>query len=238
MPHFSILRGQTCGPYVHQNRTFARGNGANLDGPHTKCHTCRLANDSAAGRERPGVFSLSIPVGDTRTREVCETCGFVNYVNPKIVTGAVVRADDGRILMCRRAIEPARGLWTIPAGYLEEHETVEAAARREAREEADADIILEALLAVYSIPRLSQVQLIYKARLATPAIAPGLESLEVELMQFDEIPWSAIAFPSVRWALSQFAKVRDREVFVPFTNPVGETGDTGDTVPRETVDRF
>jgi ADP-ribose pyrophosphatase YjhB (NUDIX family) len=206
-------------------RTFARGNGANLDGSPTNCQSYLMANDDTAGRERPGAFSLRIPEGDTREREVCGTCGFVNYVNPKIVTGAVVRADDGRILMCRRAIEPGRGLWTIPAGYLEEHETVEAAARREAREEASAEITLEALLAIYSIPRLSQVQLIYKARLVTSAIAPGPESLETMLVHFEEIPWRFLAFPSVQWALRHFAQVRDRDVFMPFTNPVGETGD-------------
>jgi ADP-ribose pyrophosphatase YjhB (NUDIX family) len=185
-----------------------------------------MAHDRQTAREKRAGFSFLVPDGDTRVREVCETCGFINYVNPKIVTGAVVRASDGRVLMCRRAIEPRRGRWTIPAGFLEEHETVEAAARREAQEEASANIVLEGLLAVYSIPRISQVQLIYRARLSSPSIAPGPESLEVALMEMKDIPWDALAFPSVRWALAHFAQVRDRAVFVPFTNPQGETGDT------------
>jgi ADP-ribose pyrophosphatase YjhB (NUDIX family) len=191
-----------------------------------------MADDGLTERKRPGSFSVLVPAGDTRAREVCETCGFINYVNPKIVTGAVVQSNDGRILMCRRAIEPRRGFWTIPAGFLEEQETIEAAALREAREEASAEIALEALLAVYSIPRLSQVQLIYKARLTHPAIAPGPESLEVALLEFAAIPWDALAFPSVHWALRQFALVRDRKVFTPFTNPEGEAGDMTQQAPH------
>ncbi len=162
-------------------------------------------------------FSLRVPDGDNRERHVCDTCGFINYVNPKIVAGAVVSAGD-RILLCRRAIEPARGRWTIPAGFMEERETVEAAALREAREEACADIGLEALLAVYSIPRLSQVQVIFKARLQDERIAPGPESLEVALVRFEDIPWTDLAFPSVHWALRQFSLVHDVEAFPPFGN--------------------
>jgi len=172
----------------------------------------------------PLSFSRRVPQGDTLARDICETCGFINYVNPKIVAGAVIH-HDGRILMCRRAIEPRRGFWTIPAGYMEENETAEAAARREAREEACADIVLEGLLAVYSIPRISQVQLIFRARLAEPRFAAGAESLEVALLDWDEVPWPELAFPSVHWALRHFDSVRTRAEFPAFTNPPGETGD-------------
>jgi ADP-ribose pyrophosphatase YjhB (NUDIX family) len=169
-------------------------------------------------------FKRRIPDGDTLPREVCETCGFVNYVNPKIVAGAVIHHED-RIVICRRAIEPRRGFWTIPAGFLELNETPEAAARREAHEEACADIIIEGLLALYSIPRISQVQLIYKARLATPHIAAGPESLDVALSRLEEMPWDTLAFPSVHWALKHFEAVRGLTSFPPFSNPLGETGD-------------
>lgn len=217
-----------CTKYAHSQEEMA----GNLDAGRTRCESLSMAGDRSSERKRPGSFSLLIPEGDTRAREVCETCGFINYVNPKIVTGAVVEAADGRILLCRRAIEPRRGFWTIPAGFLEEEETVEAAALREAREEACAEIALEALLAVYSIPRLSQVQLIYKARLVHPAIAPGPESSEVALFDFAAIPWNALAFPSVHWALQQFAQVRARKVFAPFTNPLGERGDMAGHGPQ------
>jgi ADP-ribose pyrophosphatase YjhB (NUDIX family) len=109
-------------------------------------------------------FSKRIPQDDTRERLVCDTCGWINYTNPKIVVGSVV-SHEGRILLCRRAIEPRRGFWTIPAGYLEEKETTEAGAMREAQEEACAEIAIDQLLAVYNIPRISQVQLIYRATL-------------------------------------------------------------------------
>jgi ADP-ribose pyrophosphatase YjhB (NUDIX family) len=132
---------------------------------------------------------------------------------------------ENRILLCRRAIEPRKNYWTLPAGYLEEHETPEAGARREAQEEACADISLDLLLAVYSIPRISQVQLMYRARLANPHFAAGPESMEVRLFAWDDIPWPEIAFPSARWALEHWRQSRHETVIAPFTNPPGATGD-------------
>jgi ADP-ribose pyrophosphatase YjhB (NUDIX family) len=172
----------------------------------------------------PQNFERRIPDGEDRLREVCAHCGFINYENPKIAVGSVVR-DGDRILLCKRAINPRKGFWTLPAGFLEQHETTMAGAAREAMEEASAKIEIEALLAVYSIPRLSQVQLIYRARLADPKIAPGPESAEVGLFTRDEIPWSEIAFPSVHWALGHDREAADRAVFAPFVNPPGEFGD-------------
>jgi ADP-ribose pyrophosphatase YjhB (NUDIX family) len=140
------------------------------------------------------------PEGDDRQRLTCSDCGFVAYENPKVVVGTVV-AEDGRILLCRRAIEPRSGFWTIPAGYLEMGETAEEGAAREAWEEARARIALDGVLAVYSIARLGQVQVLFRGRLAEPGFAAGPESLEVGLFGWDEIPWGEIAFPTVRWAL-------------------------------------
>ncbi|HDZ74615.1 MAG TPA: NUDIX domain-containing protein, partial [Aurantimonas coralicida] len=125
-------------------------------------------------------FSLRTPEDDALPRKICDTCGFVAYENPKIVVGSVVR-HDGKILLCKRAIEPRKGFWTIPAGYLELNETPEDGARREAREEAEAALTIERLLAVYAVPRISQVQLIYRARLAEASIAAGPESQAVDM---------------------------------------------------------
>lgn len=167
-------------------------------------------------------FSLRVPEGDNIQRYVCGECGHIHYANPKIIVGAVVTHED-HILLCRRAIEPRKNYWTLPAGFLEEHEAPEDGARREAREEACCEIVLEALLAVYTVSHISQVHLMYRAHLAVPAIAPmiapGPESLEVRLFGWDDIPWDALAFPSVHWALGHYRETKGLAVFQPFTNP-------------------
>jgi len=168
-------------------------------------------------------FNLKTPDGDNRVRHVCGDCGWIHYVNPKIVVGAVC-TWEGRFLLCRRAIEPRQGYWTIPAGYMEERETTEEGAKREALEEAQAHIRIDALLGIYNIPRISQVQLIYRARLVTPAVAAGEESLEVALFDWADIPWEELAFPSVHWSLHHHREVAGRDAFPPFGNPPGETG--------------
>lgn len=152
---------------------------------------------------------------------MCPDCGHVAYENPKIVVGAVVFADDDRVLMCRRAIEPSRGRWTLPAGYLELGETPVEGACREAWEEARARIAVDGLLAVFSIRRLSQVQLIYRARLLDPVIAAGPESLAVDLFAWDQIPRREIAFPSVHWALNAAWPGRAAPITAPAFNPDG-----------------
>jgi len=165
-------------------------------------------------------FERRVPEGDTAERYVCGRCGHIHYANPKIVVGAVV-VHDRNILLCRRAIEPRKNFWTLPAGFLEEHETPEEGARREAREEAMCDIMLDALLAIYSVPHISQVHLMYRARLATPDFAPGPESLETRLFAWEDIPWNELAFPSAHWALHHFRETEGATVFAPFTNPPG-----------------
>jgi ADP-ribose pyrophosphatase YjhB (NUDIX family) len=139
--------------------------------------------------------------GDDRDRLTCRDCGYIAYENPKVVVGSVV-ALDGGVMLCRRTIEPRAGFWTLPAGYLELGETVEEGARREAWEEAQARIVLQGVLAVYSIARLGQVQVFFRAHLAEPGFCAGPESLEVRRFAWHEIPWDEIAFPSVRWALN------------------------------------
>ena len=169
-------------------------------------------------------FIRTVPEGDDRERLVCADCGHIAYENPKVVVGSVATLGD-RLLICRRAIEPRKGYWTLPAGYLELHETPEDGAVREAVEEACAAIEIDRLLAVFSIPRLSQVQLIFRARLASPEVAPGPESTDVRLARWDEIPWDEIAFPSVRWSLDAWRQTRGKMDFAPLGNPPGETGD-------------
>ncbi|HJU18068.1 MAG TPA: NUDIX hydrolase [Stellaceae bacterium] len=167
-----------------------------------------------------GPSMRGIPEGDNRERMICRECGYILYDNPKIVVGAVVRQDD-RILLCRRAIPPRQGFWTLPAGYLELNESAAGGAEREAWEEARARIHIEGLLAVYDIPRISQVQLIYRARLVDPEIAPGPESLEVGLFAWADIPWSELAFPSVHWALTQEHEAQAKQDFTTRSNPPG-----------------
>ena len=169
-------------------------------------------------------FTLRIPDGDGQPRKVCDHCGYVAYENPKIVVGSVVR-HGGKILLCRRAIEPRQGFWTIPAGYMELNETPEEGARREAFEEATATLRIERLLAVYSVPRISQVQLIFRATLETPDILAGVESLEVAMFSPEDIPWDELAFPSVHWALRHDAEAEAGASPAPFGNPADATGD-------------
>lgn len=165
----------------------------------------------------------TVPEGDNMERLVCPDCGFVNYENPKIVVGTVATWED-RILLCRRNIPPRKGYWTIPAGYMELNETTEAGARREAMEEAQADLAVLHVLAIYNIPRISQVQIIYRGTLTTPNVATGPESQEVAFFDWSEIPWDDLAFPSVHWALNHFADVRHLESHPPFGNPPGDFG--------------
>ena len=156
------------------------------------------------------VFSYKIPEDDDRERRVCNLCGFIDYVNPKIVAGSVITDSNHRIVLAKRAIEPRTGYWTLPAGYMEENESVEDAARREALEEACARIELTGLIGIYSIPRISQVQIFFRARLVDDHIDVGPESLEVARYDYDAISDDMLAFPSVRWALEDYrASLRD-----------------------------
>ena len=166
-------------------------------------------------------FMRRVPEGDNRERSVCTDCGFVAYENPKIVVGSVVDFG-GRVLMCRRSIEPRRGFWTLPAGYMELGETLEEAAAREALEEAEAAITLDGILGVFSVARIGQVQVIFRARFTDPDrpfFAAGEESLEVRLFNWDEIPWDEIAFPTVVWALDAWRAVGVAPLAAPSVNP-------------------
>ena len=174
----------------------------------------------------PEHFEKRVPDGDNRERLVCGRCEFIHYQNPKVVAGAVCtwRDDKGedKILLAKRAIEPRKGFWTLPAGYMELGETTEQAARREALEEACATIEIDRLLAMYSVARIGQVQIMYRARLVTADIACGVESEEVALVDWADIPWAQLAFPTVVWALAHFHESRDKTDFSTYSNPTGD----------------
>jgi ADP-ribose pyrophosphatase YjhB (NUDIX family) len=166
----------------------------------------------------PPNFETRIPTGDDKPRLVCGDCGFINYVNPKIVAGVVVSDEAGRVLLCRRAIEPRRGFWTVPAGFMEEKETTRDGAAREVREEANAQVEIDALIGIYEVPRISQVHFMYRGTLVSD-FSPGVESLDVQLFAFDDIPWAEMAFPTGVWALRDWYASRGQVNFAPFSNP-------------------
>lgn len=146
---------------------------------------------------------LKVPAGDSLPRHVCDACGAIHYRNPRLVVGTLPVWED-RVLLCRRAIEPRRGCWTLPAGFMENRESVAAAAERETREEACARIDLDDLYTVISVPHISQVHVIYRARLRDLDFAPGDESLEVALFSEADIPWKEIAFRTVAMTLRHY----------------------------------
>lgn len=137
-----------------------------------------------------------IPEGDNRERYVCTACAEVHYQNPKIIAGCIVEWQDS-ILLCRRAIEPRHGYWTLPAGFMEKEETTAEAALRETLEEADAHVELLDLHTVLSLPHASQVYMMYRARLNEPTFGPTHESLEVRLFDEAAVPWQELAFTTV-----------------------------------------
>ncbi len=147
--------------------------------------------------------SMIVPDGDTRERAVCDNCGHIHYVNPRIVTGCLPVHKD-QVLLCKRAIEPRYGFWTLPAGYLENGETVAVGAARETMEEANANVTGLELYTVFSLPHISQIYMFFLSELNKPEFSSGEESLEVKLFSEDEIPWDSLSFPVVTQTLEFF----------------------------------
>lgn len=146
---------------------------------------------------------MRVPAGDTLLRAVCDACGVIHYQNPKLVVGTLPVWED-RVLLCRRAIEPRYGMWTLPAGFMENDETLPQAALRETLEEACARVELDALYTVVSVPHVNQVHVIYRARLMDLGFAAGSETLEVRLFGEHEIPWDEISFRTIALSLRHF----------------------------------
>jgi ADP-ribose pyrophosphatase YjhB (NUDIX family) len=161
--------------------------------------------------------ALLIPEGDNRPRYVCSQCDAIHYQNPKLVVGSIpVWEQDGdlKVLLCKRAIEPRHGYWTLPAGFMENAETTAEAAIRETEEEAGANIDIGNLFTLLNVAQVHQVHLFYLARLRDLAFAPGVESLDVRLFAEHEIPWDELAFPTIRTTLELFfadrVKIREQ----------------------------
>lgn len=155
-----------------------------------------------------------IPLGDHQVRMVCTDCGNIHYVNPKVICGALVLWDN-KVLLCRRAIEPRYGLWTLPAGYMELFETMEQGAARETFEEAEAEVDIEHLYCMYNIPRIGQIYVLFKANLIEGKFGAGPETIESRLFSENEIPWEQLAFPSVEQTLRHYFADRKQNNF-PF----------------------
>jgi len=153
-----------------------------------------------------------VPKDDNRARYICDACDTIHYVNPKIVAGCIPESGD-RILLCRRAIAPRYGYWTLPAGFMEMGETTVEAAVRETWEEAKANVEVGSLFALFSIPHISQVYIIFRAGLLRDEYHPGPESLEVALFREEEIPWSQLAFPVISRTLECYFSDKQQGAF-------------------------
>ncbi len=154
-------------------------------------------------------MSHQVPDGDNRVRAVCPQCEFIQYDNPKNVVGCLLEWQ-GKVLLCKRAIEPRYGYWTLPAGFMENNETTLEGAAREAHEEANAQCDNLRLFAVYNLPRISQVYLMFFGRLRDGYCAAGEESLDVALYDEDDIPWKELAFPVVVETLTRYYEMREQ----------------------------
>lgn len=166
-----------------------------------------------------GTLEYCVPPGDNLSRYICATCQIVHYSNPKIVVGCIPEWED-KVLLCRRAIEPRYGYWTLPAGFMENNETTAEAALRETQEEANAHVELGELYSLYSLPHISQVYLMYRSRLLDLEFCPGQESLEVRLFAESEIPWHELAFVVVRKTLENYFSDRRGGAFPLHTGTI------------------
>ena len=163
--------------------------------------------------------SQRVPAGDNRLRYVCEHCHTIHYQNPRIVAGCLPVWGE-QVLLCRRAIEPRRGYWTLPAGFMENGETLEQAAVRETQEEACARVRDLSLYTLFDLPHINQVYLFFRAELVDLDFAVGEESLEVQLFHERDIPWSELAFPTVGRTLECFFADRREHVYPVRNEPL------------------
>ena len=153
-----------------------------------------------------------VPEDDTRERAVCSNCGAIHYQNPKIIAGTLPIWGD-QVLLCKRAIEPRRGYWTLPAGFMENGETAADGGARETMEEANAEVANPSLYTVFSLPHISQVYMFFKADLIGPTFGSGSESLEVALFSEQDVPWDELAFPVINATLRHYFADRETQSF-------------------------
>lgn len=162
---------------------------------------------------------VRIPEGDNRPRHICEQCETIHYRNPNIVAGTLP-VWQNKILLCRRAIEPRYGFWTLPAGFMELGETMEEAALRESREEAHANVAIEDIYTIISLPSIDQVYVMYRARLLDLDFHAGAESLEVRLFEEQDIPWQQLAFRTIHYTLQNYVADRKTRIFPVHTHAI------------------
>ncbi len=174
-------------------------------------------------------LSVRVPQGDNLPRHVCSACHMIHYQNPKVVVGCIPVWGE-KVLMCRRAIEPRYGLWTLPAGFMENSETTSQAAVRETWEEAQARVEIHAFFSLFNLPHINQVYVIYRGQLRDANFAPGEESLEVCLFDEAQIPWDAIAFPVIEQTLRLYYRDRARGDFGTHAGDIIRTPDHGYTI--------
>jgi len=155
---------------------------------------------------------FTIPAGDNRQRYVCTACDFIHYQNPRIIAGCIAEHEN-KILLCKRAIEPRLGQWTLPAGFMENNETTVQAAQRETFEEANAKINNIQLFCTVSIPHISQVYIMYRGQLADGFSKPGIESLETKLFSHSDIDFDTLAFPVIKESLKLYFSDKDNGQF-------------------------
>lgn len=175
-----------------------------------------------------------IPDGDNRPRHICDACGEIFYENPNIVAGTVPVWED-QVLLCKRAIEPRFGLWTLPAGFMENGETTAEAAARETWEEATTRVDIIELYAVFNLPQINQVYMMFRGTLPALEFSAGAESLDCRLYREDEIPWEELAFPTITHTLRFFFEDRKRGHFALHFGDIVREGDRTSLVPRRTA---
>jgi ADP-ribose pyrophosphatase YjhB (NUDIX family) len=175
-----------------------------------------------------------VPPGDNRLRHVCEACGAIYYQNPKIVAGCIAEWGD-RLLLCRRAIEPRYGLWTLPAGFMENEETALEAAVRETLEEANTQVEVTGLFALFNLPHVNQVYMMFRSRVLDLGELPGSESLEMGLFNEEDIPWDRLAFTTILHTLRFYFEDRKKGVFGFHMGDIIKQAEGARFVPRRTT---
>ena len=169
-----------------------------------------------------------IPEGDNLPRFICEHCDIIHYQNPKLVVGCLPVWKD-QVLLCKRAIEPSYGLWTLPAGFMENQESLEQAALRESDEEANANLEIESLYSLISLPHINQIYVLYRAKLLDLDFYAGPESLDVQLFNEEDIPWEQLAFKTIENTLKHFFVDRKQSNFSIYTSVISKRNRLGET---------
>ena len=167
-----------------------------------------------------------IPDGDNLPRFICEHCDIIHYQNPKLVVGCLPVYKE-QVLLCKRAIEPSYGLWTLPAGFMENQESLEEAALRESREEANANLNIQDIYSVISLPHINQIYVLYRANLLDLDFYAGIESLDVQLFNEEDIPWDQLAFKTIERTLKHFFKDRKNDSFPTHTSVISKRNRLG-----------